>query len=496
MKSIIDAPCGRLLGTQDNGVTLFRNIPYASAPIGDLRFAPPQAMAAWSGTRDAALAGFVPPQGKSRLAAITGGDVEMQQSEDCLTLELTRGVGTGSSRPVLVWIHGGGFVGGSGSHPWYSAAALARRGDVVVVNLNFRQGVLGHLCLPGVSPGNLALLDIVMALRWVRLNIAAFGGDPDCVTVFGQSSGASAIAALLAMPAAEGLFHRAILQSPPLGRGFRTLEQASRLGTRFTDLLGGGFEQTAALRSVPCSRVLAAQGEFIRSFKAPVLGASEQAFGPIIDGTTLTAATDAWSLKPGRSVDILIGTNQDEQSSGLVLDERFRNATIEQAKEVFTYFSSEHAADLLELYSSRHPHKSPAHWLADFYTDMFYRLAVGAYADLHTRKGSRTWLYQFDWQSPGGYGACHCLELPFVFGNLRCFADAPMLKGVNTDVFDSLSGSMQDAWINFARTGNPQGIGATAWPRYEPGARLTMCLNTDSEVIADAGRYATHPLRV
>ncbi|MBN9429184.1 MAG: carboxylesterase/lipase family protein [Burkholderiales bacterium] len=204
MKSIIDAPCGRLLGTQDNGVMLFRNIPYASAPIGDLRFAPPQVMAAWSGTRYAALAGFVPPQGKSRLAAITGGEVETPQSEDCLTLELTRAAGTGSSRPVLVWIHGGGFVGGSGSHPWYSAAALARRGDVAVVNLNFRQGVLGHLCLPGVSPGNLALLDIVMALRWVRLNIAAFGGDPDCVTVFGQSSGASAIAALLAMPAAEG----------------------------------------------------------------------------------------------------------------------------------------------------------------------------------------------------------------------------------------------------------------------------------------------------
>src|SRR6185369_7545396 len=247
---VVRTAAGELRGAHENGVAVFRGVPYAAAPVGELRFRPPAPVPPWQGVRDATTDGPIAPQGRSRLAHIMG-DFERPQSEDCLTLNVWTPAADSKKRPVLVWIHGGAFASGAGSLPWYSGERLAANGDVVVVGVNYRLGALGFLCLPGVSDGNLGLLDQVAALRYVRDNIAKFGGDPDNVTVVGQSAGAASIAIMMTMPQAQGLFRRAVLQSTPFGRMSRTLEDSHRIGRRFLEVLGVKPEEAGKLKSLP-----------------------------------------------------------------------------------------------------------------------------------------------------------------------------------------------------------------------------------------------------
>ncbi|HEX2116257.1 MAG TPA: carboxylesterase family protein, partial [Alphaproteobacteria bacterium] len=228
---------GILRGAHEDGLLVFRGVPYARPPVGELRFMPPQPMPPWNGTRDAVADGPIAPQGRSRLAHIMG-DFERPQSEDCLTLNVWTSAADSGKRPVIVWIHGGAYSSGAGSLPWYSGASFARNGDMVAVSINYRLGALGFLYLPGVSDGNLGIQDQVMALRWIRDNIAAFGGDPDNVTVVGQSAGAGSIAIHMTMPSARGLFRRAVMQSAPFGRITRRADDAQRIGGRLLDVLG------------------------------------------------------------------------------------------------------------------------------------------------------------------------------------------------------------------------------------------------------------------
>lgn len=495
MNHEVDAPCGVLRGVGSNGLVTFRNIPYARPPEGSLRFSAPVPIEPWRGLRDATVNGPVPPQGKSRLAAVTGGDVEWPQSEDCLTLTVTSRDTLRSGRPVMVWIHGGGFVGGAGSLPWYAGDELARRGDVIVVSPNFRQGALGHLFLPGVSPGNLALLDIVAALRWVGSNIGAFGGDPDNVTLFGQSSGAVAINALLAMRSAKGLFRRAIIQSAPLGRPLRELPEAARMGERFADLLGLGAADADAFRKVSVGSILAAQGEFTRSMKRLALGFNEQAFGPVIDGDTLLPAQDAWGHARVGGVSLLIGTNRDEQAAQFFLDPTVQKATDDQAADAIQTFAGESMGAVLSYYRERQPGLSPSQLLGEFYTDLTFRRPTIDLAERRAVAGQQTWVYQFDWPSPAGFGACHCLELPFVFGSLTGFADAPMLRGTDPMTFQGLSQRMQDAWLGFAHTGNPSHPNIPAWESYGAEGRTTMKFDVLVEPQTDPAVRGTHPLQ-
>ena len=260
---VVRTTAGELRGSIENGMAVFRAVPYAAAPTGELRFKPPQPMPGWQGVRDATRDGPIAPQGRSRLAHVMG-DFERPQSEDCLTLTVWTPAADSRKRPVLVWIHGGAFASGAGSLPWYSGERLAANGDVVVVSINYRLGALGFLCLPGISEGNLGLLDQVAALRFIRDNIAAFGGDPDNVTVVGQSAGAASIAIIMTMPQAGGLFRRAILQSTPFGRMARTLEDSHRIGQRLLDVLGLKPDEMEALKSLPFAKFIAAQGEVAR----------------------------------------------------------------------------------------------------------------------------------------------------------------------------------------------------------------------------------------
>ncbi len=263
---VIATKSGQLRGTRTNGIAVFRGVPYAAAPVGPLRFAPPHPVAAWPDIRDVTQDRPIAPQPRSRLAHVMG-DFEQPQSEDCLTLTVWTPAADAKKRPVLVWIHGGAFSSGAGSLPWYSGEQFAARDDIVAVSINYRLGALGFLYLPGISDGNLGLLDQIAALRFVRENIAAFGGDPDNITVAGQSAGAASIAILLTMPEAQGLFRRAIMQSTPFGRMSRTSEDAHRIGRSLFEVLGIDSKERDKAMALPAANFVVAQGEIARREK-------------------------------------------------------------------------------------------------------------------------------------------------------------------------------------------------------------------------------------
>src|SRR4051794_37828511 len=310
---VVRTKAGELRGGYENGIAVFRGIPYAAAPVGELRFSPPHPVPTWQGVRDATQDGPIAPQGRSRLSHVMG-DFERPQSEDCLTLNIWTPAPDTKKRPVFVWIHGGAFSSGAGSVPWYSGERFAANGDVVFVSINYRLGIIGFLCLPGVSDGNLGLLDQVSALEYVRNNIAAFGGDPGNVTVVGQSAGAASIAILMTMPKAQGLFRRAILQSTPFGRMSRTLEDAHRIGRRLLEVVGLKPDETAKLKSLPFARFVTAQSEVARLEKK--FADALAPFWPVIDGKVYPGeAASALKSGAGAEIDVMIGTTREEMAA-------------------------------------------------------------------------------------------------------------------------------------------------------------------------------------
>jgi para-nitrobenzyl esterase len=289
---------GTLRGTRTGAVTHFRGIPFAEAA----RFTEPRAPAAWSGERDATRHGPTCPQPPSRMAKVMGPTPRGVHHEDCLTLSVSTPAVDGARRPVMVWLHGGAYVIGGSSYEWYEPDALVTEGDVIVVRASYRLGVFGFLAMPGVSPGNLGLLDMIAALRWVQRNIAAFGGDPEQVTVFGESAGAHAIASLMTTPEARGLFRRAILQSPHLGVGFVKAEAAARTARLLNEQLGGADPRTATVDAL-----LAAQEKTLIRLAGPGGFNSTPAFGPIAGIAPLAPQADIVEGGTGAGVDVIIG---------------------------------------------------------------------------------------------------------------------------------------------------------------------------------------------
>jgi len=426
---------GRLRGRWQAGIAAFLGVPYAAPPVGPARFRPPQPPHAWQGVRDATQPGPAAPQPRSRLAHVMG-DRMLEQSEDCLTLNVWTPEPSGS-KPVLVFLHGGGFLSGSGGQDWYHGTELARRG-IVVVTANYRLGVLGFL---GLDEPNLGVRDQIQALSWVRDNVAAFGGDPAAVTVAGQSAGAISILAMLSGTAACGLFHRAILQSTPAGMRPQTAEQAHARATEFSSVLGLRPGEAGRLRDRPVTELLQAQQEVLRR-NADALG-PEPPFQLVADG--LTVAGDPIAAVGERGADgvaILIGTNRDEARA--------------------LQPGGDRGAGITE--------------------SMFHAPAIRL-AELLARHGNPAWVYRFDWSPPTSlFGACHCIELPFVLGNLPSWRDAPMLAGADPGTLAALTGTVQPAWIAFARTGNPGHAGIPDWPSYLLEQPAVMRLSTTSTV--------------
>ena len=476
---------GLLRGRREQAVHAFRAIPYAHPPIGELRFAAPQPHPTWDGVRDALANGPVAPQGKSRLVKVMG-DFERPQSEDCLTLNVWTPAPDAAGRPVMVWLHGGAYVSGAGSLDWYDGSALAARGDLVVVSVNYRLGALGFLRLAGVAEGNMGLLDEIEALRWVKRNIAAFGGDPDKVTVFGQSAGGAAIAAMLTMPAATGLFRQAILQSPAMGRPTRPAPEANELGERFRALLGvdRGPDCATVMRALPVERLLEAQGRLARELHTPTFASLP--FMPVTDGrhikepvtTTLAAGSAA-------GVPTLIGTTREEMAAFFCTDPTLANADDAMLRQVFEATLGKGFEAHLADYRRSRTSTANAALLGDLLSDAVFRIGSLQFALAQAAHGTPCWVYQFDWQSPRGFEACHCIEIPFVFGNPDAWRDAPMVEGIDMATRDGLTRAMQDAWIAFARTGDPNHDALPHWAPYESTRRTTMRFDRVSGPIDD-----------
>jgi len=466
---------GAIMGEQGRGVVRFRGVPYASAA----RFAPPGPPEAWAGTRDATEHGPVGPQPPSRLRAAMG-DFSRPQHEDCLTLTIATPAADGGGRPVLVWLHGGAYWTGAGSLDWYDGGALAAENGCVVVGVNYRLGALGFLAHPEVSPGNLGLADMVAALRWVRENIGAFGGDPGRVTLIGQSAGAHAIMCLLTMAESEGLFHRSICMSPPPAMAPLSSATASEYAAFVADLIG---TSPAGLATAPVGKVIDAGMQLARGLAK--FADATPPFVPVFDALATPAAFIAAAAEAAgrRGIPLVIGTTREEMHAFFAPDPAMNPPDAEKLAARFAELAGD--AEAIELYRRRRPGGSTRDLLGDLVTDHFFLFPSLAFADAVRTAGSAAYVYQFDWAAPGnGFRACHCIELPFLFGNSAAWGDAAMLKGGDVNEIAGLSAILRAMFANFAGSGDPSAV-ALPWPAYAAPSRPTMIFGAIAGAVGD-----------
>ena len=491
----VDTTLGKVAGSVDGEVAVFRGIPFAAPPVGELRFRPPAAAAPWGGVRDATSFGPIAPQVVSARGVTMGGESQ-PSSEDCLYLNVwtpsCTGGGTGG-RPVMVWIHGGAFMTGAGSLPLYRGARLAARGDVVLVTLNYRLGPLGWLSHPviggddaaagdGAPSGNWGLLDQIAAQAWVRDNIAAFGGDPGNVTIMGESAGATSVATLLGTPAAKGLFHKAIAQSGGPG-GY---DQSFAVSFAEELAAEAGVGGVAELRALDLDALMAAYTVLVDRH-----GRLATPTAPIIDGGVLKVRPlDAIRNGLNQGVPLLTGTNRDEMTYFAVGDRRLTSGDEAVVRRRLARSVGEDGLDeLLETYAKAwadrgEPAASPFDLWVAIEGDRIFRVPSLRMAEAHAEAGSPVFDYLFDWESPAVGGllkSCHALDIPFVFGTL----DAPMMDvfAGSGDEVAALSATMMDAWLAFVRTGKPSTPALGDWPAYGAARRSTMRLGRSIEVI-------------
>jgi carboxylesterase type B len=446
---------GVLRGVREDDLTVFRGVPYAAPPVGAARWRAAMPHPGWDGERDASRYGISAAQpwlpGGS---PVMGSHGEPPFGEDCLTLNVwTPGTEDGR-RPVLIWIHGGGFLTGSGNMARYATDTFARNGDLVAVSLNYRLGPLGYLS--GMGDENVWLSDQVAALRWIAANITAFGGDPSRITIAGQSGGALSIAALAQHPDTRGLFQRAILQSPPAGVDVQTPEQALERTRSLARHLG--HRDLEGLRDESWERLIRGTVGVLGEYAA--FGEWSLAFHPVIDDATLPR--HPFAELADADVDILIGWTADEATFSFGLDPRYATATREQ---VIAWAARRFGDSADTLYAATEETR-PGAALIRIATDMIFRTGVLRLAD--QRAATRpVYVYRFDVGSPlrnGALGATHCLDLPFTFANMSRWSDAPFVAGLDEQVTARVSAFLHQAWIQFARTGEP----SPAWPPYTP----------------------------
>ncbi len=483
--ALVETAYGKLQGSDESGVQVWKGVPFAAPPVGALRYRPPQPPAAWGGVREATAFSPTAPQLPSPLNNLFGRE-QQPSSEDCLYLNIWSPAADGARRPVLFWIHGGAFTGGSGSTPWYDGAAFARNGDVVVVTTNYRLGLLGFLHLadlggePFAATGNLGILDQVAALRWVKENIAAFGGDPDNVTIFGESAGGMSVGTLLGTPSAQGLFHKAILQSGA-AHNVRGREAATQVAREALKLLEVDESNVERMRELSVEQILAGQAKLAVSRASGGLFAQ-----PVVDGDVLPRPPlEAVANGAAAGVPLLVGTNLDEMKlffamdPGMASEEGFRARAAAQA-------GAETFAKLADAYVAGRPNESTVEAWTHLLSDHLFRIPAIRLAETQEKQGTPAWMYRFDYQSPalgGRLGACHALEIPFVWNNLNA-PGSTNFTGERPDR-QPLADRMQAAWIAFARAGDPNADGLPSWPAYEPGSRATMIFDVDCRVEND-----------
>lgn len=492
-KPIAETARGKVSGRLDRGIAAFKGIPYGRTTAGANRFRRSVAPAAWRGVRDAAGYGAQCPQVGILYTGIYASQQPAQpSSEDCLFLNVwTPKVGAGS-RPVMVWLHGGGFESGSGSGVWYDGVNLATQGDVVVVTINHRLNVFGFAYLGEIGgerykdSGFTGILDIVDALKWVKTNIAAFGGDPNNVTVFGESGGGRKISVLCATPEAKGLFHKGVIQSGSALR-MRKRDDATANARRLLDHLGIAPNALGRLADVPTQTLLEAGLKASGATNASLPGATS--FVPVIDGVNLHRdpfVPDAPS--ESRDVPLMIGWTRTETSRliGARDASAFEVTDATLATKLATYTPADKVPALISAFRAANPGASASDIFFLITTGVGVRGEVDIQLDNRLKLGAApTYAYCLEWNTPvdgGKWKAPHALDVPLVFDNA---AQSASLTGPVTDDVKSLSADMSAAWIAFAKTGNP-GTARLPWPAYDEAKRATMIFNTPSRVVDDA----------
>ncbi len=482
----VETDCGKLRGTIVDTIKVFKGVPYGAPTNGSNRFRPPRKPEAWSGVRDALEYGDSSPQplfGETNgVSNLMGEGPVVGESEDCLRLNVwTPEVGDNRKRPVLFWCHGGAFTAGSGSGPFYNGVNLARRGDAVIVTINHRLGPMGFCYLAEIlgeefaDSGNVGMLDIVAGLQWVRNNIEAFGGDPGNVTIFGESGGGEKVSVLLAMPAAQGLFHRAIVQSGP-GVRMRSHESAARAAEQLLKVLEIAPSEKDRILALTTEQIFAANARVNRN---PLGG-----WGPVVDGHSLPAHPfDPVGPALSADVPLLIGTNKDEfalflMMGGMQLDGLNEGGLQKSIQGLI----GDGASDLLEVYRRVYPKDSVLDIYTTLMSDHMIRIQSIQMAEHKAAQQSApAFMYLFTWETPvfgGRLKSCHALEIPFVFDNLS-YAATFTGDGVDRQ---PIADAMSETWLTFARSGSP---GGPDWSSYTPQDRSTMIFDTALRVEND-----------
>ncbi len=481
--SVVQTRQGAVSGTNENGVLAFKGIPYAAPPFGPNRFQPPQLHAAWEGVWDGSQYGPTAPKPPYFPPFDSLLPEPSMPGEECLNLNIWTPATEGANLPVMVWVHGGAFANGTGAISIYEGNKFARDG-IVCVTINYRLGADGFLYL-GEGTGNLGILDQIAALEWVKENIAAFGGDPANVTIFGESAGAFSVSTLLSLPQTRGLFRRVIAQS---GAGHHVLSPATaqRVGGYLAEKLNVPAT-LEAIAAVPTAQLLQAQVELSgEAFANPdparwgEVAANLMPFEPVVDGSTIPARPiDAIRAGASQGIDILIGTNTEEERLFMV-----PNSVVDYINEdilkgaVGAYGLN--VEETLATYRDIRPNATAGDLMEAIVTDWFFRIPAIQLAEAHSKQADGgIYMYEFAWRSPlfnGRLGACHALEIGFVFDTLDK-PDNASLTGPNPP--QSLADTMHAAWVAFAKTGYP------GWPQYDLEKRATMRFDEDSQIVND-----------
>lgn len=492
---VVETTAGKLRGLVRGGIHIFKGAPYGASTAGKMRFMAPVPPMPWTGVRDAFAFGHQSPQLMSYTEVLAPQAPASEGfDEDCLVLNVwTPGPTRGAKRPVMFWCHGGGFFQESGSWPWVDGENLARRGDVVVVTVNHRLNVFGYLHLGDIggeryaASGNAGMLDLVLALEWVRDNIDAFGGDPDQVTIFGESGGGAKVCTLLAMPSAKGLFHRAAVQSGPSLTAMPR-EEANALASAFIRELGVTPDRIDELQSLSPARLLAAMAPAMSVQPVGPIGA-RMGFSPVMDGRVIANDPfDPVASPQAAGIPMIVGCNRHEQSLFALSFGDKAALDLDAAglhKRVGDMVGEPRAQQVIDLYSRDNPGASPSELYFLIGTDRFIRRQT---IELAERKADQSagavYTYQFAWRSPAMGGrlyAPHTVEIPFVFDN----TGIPTVMTRGGPEVKALAAQVSDTWIAFARTGNPNHPGLDRWPAFDTATRSTMVFNLESRAVAD-----------
>jgi para-nitrobenzyl esterase len=481
--TIVDTRSGKVEGFELDGVHVFRGIPYAAPPVGARRWKLPEREESWDGVRNATEFSAQSAQSPFLMTQLFGGP-EPTLSEDSLYLNIWTPGCDDARRPVMVWIHGGAFIWGSGDTPWYDGTKFAMNGDVVVVTINYRLGPFGFLHLSDLfdgaftGSGNAGIADELAALEWVRDCIAAFGGDPQRVTIFGESAGGASVSTLLGTPSARGLFNTAIPQSGAAS-WFATRERATEVAAGVVRRLGVKPGDVDAMLATSMNDVIAAMPNFRED------GVNALPFQPVVDGVLLPEAPlDAIAAGNASGVHVMTGTNRHEMTLFVLADPTNNTLTEDTVRARVRAVAGSGADAIVDDYKTRRPGATPQQLWLDLATDTVFRIPAIRLLEAQQAHGP-VWSYLFTWETPvfgGMLRSTHALEIPFVFDNLA--RGSEMFTGTGADR-QQVVDAMHRAWIAFARTGDPNHEGLPAWPRYDLERRATMRFDATCEVLDD-----------